>query len=196
MNYLAHIYLSGENELIQIGNFIADQLKGVDKSMFHPDIQKGILLHKHIDSYTDSHPRVHQTKKRLHPTVGKYAPVVSDLYYDHFLAIQWQQYHHQPLLHYTQQFYDLLHQHKAILPERTRYILNYIEPNNWLYNYQYIDGMQNVFRGMSRRARFDNNMEHATNYLVADYAEYEQDFNSFFPDLIVSCKQFCLTNSF
>lgn len=196
MNYLAHIYLSGENEFVQIGNFIADQLKGIDKETFHPEIQKGIALHKYIDAFTDSHPVVHQTKKRLHPSVGKYAPVVSDIYFDHFLALHWQQYHDESLLTYSKKFYELLYAHKSILPERTRYILNYIEPNNWLYNYQFVEGLQNIFKGMARRARFQNTMDQATKFLLQDYEAYRTEFDLFFPQLIAGCKHYQNSENF
>ena len=101
MNFLAHIYLSFENPKILVGNFIGDFVKGKKLELYGDEIQKGILLHREIDDYTDSHPIVLETKKRLRPNYHHYAPVISDVYYDHFLASLWSNYHKTPLIEYT-----------------------------------------------------------------------------------------------
>ena len=85
MNFLAHIYLSGENDLLKIGNFMADGIHGKAPESLPADVQKGIVLHRHIDTYTDAHPIFRQSTKRLHPVYHHYAGVIIDIYYDHFL---------------------------------------------------------------------------------------------------------------
>ena len=97
MNFLAHIYLSGEDEGITIGNFIADGIKGKKYLSYPASIQKGILLHRGIDSFTDSHPTVRQSTARLHENYGHYSGVIVDILYDHFLAKNWEEYHEQDL---------------------------------------------------------------------------------------------------
>ena len=101
MNFLAHIYLSGDNELVKIGNFMADNITGNKYEHFPEDVQKGIMLHRAIDSYTDAHPVFRQGTKRLHPVYHHYAGVIMDMFYDHFLAKNWQDYHHLPLKQYA-----------------------------------------------------------------------------------------------
>ncbi len=97
MNFLAHIYLSGNDTDLIIGNFIADGIKGKKYKKFSPGIQKGILLHREIDTFTDAHPIVRQSTKRLHKNYGHYSGIIVDILYDHFLAKNWSRYSDVPL---------------------------------------------------------------------------------------------------
>jgi len=65
MNYLAHIYLSGNDDFLKLGNFIADEIKGKSYKEFPKDIQKGIILHRAIDDFTDHHPLVSKGAHRF-----------------------------------------------------------------------------------------------------------------------------------
>jgi len=86
MNFLAHLYLSKDNQNIMIGNFIADAIRGNKFKHFPAEIQKGIILHRHIDTFTDQHPIVRISKRRLHERYGHYDGVIIDLFYDHFFG--------------------------------------------------------------------------------------------------------------
>lgn len=184
MNFLAHIYLSGTDPEIIIGNFIGDFVKGKAWQTLPESVQKGILLHRSIDEFTDSHVIVEQTKLRLRPKYHHYAPVVSDLYYDHFLAALWTNYHPETLLTFTQDFYQLTRDFGSIIPEAAKHMLTYMSRDNWLYNYQFIAGIDKALKGMSRRTTFTSGMEHASRDLEKDYVLYQQEFEAFFPELI------------
>src|SRR5690606_7271733 len=116
MNFLAHIYLSGENPLIKVANFMADSIRGKKYLNYSSDIQKGILLHREIDTFTDAHPTVRKSTKKLHANYGHYSGVIVDIFYDHFLAKNWKDYSKIPLDVYVDEFYDLLGEHYEILP--------------------------------------------------------------------------------
>ena len=189
MNFLAHIYLSFEKPKILIGNFIGDFVKGKQLDLYDEDIQKGILLHREIDDFTDSHPIVLESKKRLRPNYHHYAPVISDVYYDHFLASLWNNYHKTPLIEYTNWAYQLLKEQDTIIPKNALRLLSYMSRDNWLYNYQFIEGIDRALTGMSRRTPFDSKMENASIDLKQDYEAYKQEFVSFFPELIAHCQQ-------
>lgn len=190
MNFLAHIYLSGENEPLKIGNFIGDFVKGNMMDDFSPEIRKGILLHREIDSFTDKHPIVKESKNRLRDKYGHYAGVITDIYYDHYLALDWNKYHDEDLLSYTESFYRLMSGYKNIVPERVNHMLSYMKRDNWLYNYQYFDGINRVLHGMSRRTKFDSKMDEAIVELKKDHKEYHAEFNDFFPELMEHCTRF------
>lgn len=190
MNYLAHLYLSGDHHEVMIGNFIADHLRGSEVRQYPEMIRRGVLLHRAIDSFTDNHPVVMQSKERVRPAFRKYAPVAVDVFYDHFLARQWNSFHSHPLDQYAGQCYDLFRLHREILPARTRHMLGYMEPQNWLYNYAQMDGIRKAMTGLSRRARFDSGMEHAHHVLELHYRGLEEDFNLFFPDLRMHAAEF------
>ena len=190
MNYLAHVYLSGDNEELIIGNYIADGLKGIKASEFNSRIQRGISLHRHIDSFTDHHENVRTSKKRLVEKYGHYASVIVDVYYDHFLAKNWNDYSDEPLIDYEKRIYDLLLFNKMILPTNAMYFLNYMIDQKLLSNYARLQTISNSLSGLSRRTKFKSNMEHAIEDLEEHYDLFEGDFNLFFPQLEVSVSEF------
>lgn len=184
MNFLAHIYLSGDKDLIKLGNFIADSVKGNKTDQFKPGIQTGIQLHREIDTFTDAHPIHKASRRRLDPKYGHYKGVIIDIFYDHFLAKNWSSYHDQDLLSYSQDFYKLVDAHKKDLPERIEFMMQYMQPQNWLYNYQYFDGLQSVMNGMNRRTGGKSKMDESLVDLKAHYSDLEEDFTEFFENLI------------
>ena len=151
MNYLAHLYLSGNQPMLMIGNFIADHVKGKQFLLFNKEIQKGILLHRSIDTFTDQHPVVEQSKRLLRPHFRKYAPVIVDVFYDHFLARDWKHYHTEELKNYASSVYQLMENNSILLPERAIYMLGYMKKHDWLSGYATIEGMQHALSGLSRR---------------------------------------------
>jgi len=183
MNFLAHLYLSESNTNVMIGNFIADHVKGNKFSHFHEDIQKGILLHREIDTYTDAHKIVRISKRRLHERYRHYDGVIIDIFYDHYLAKNWRNYSQIPLNIYVNSVYQLLQDNIDILPEKTQAILPYMIQYNWLYNYQFAKGIQEVLNGMNRRTNGKSKMNLATGDLLENYQIFENDFTTFFEDL-------------
>lgn len=188
MNYLAHIYLSGTNEKLMLGNFMADGIRGKQWKTYNLEIQKGIKLHRAIDTFTDSHEIVKHSKSLLWDKYRHYSAVVVDIYYDHFLAKHWNAYHNEELLGFVKATYATLQDNFEVLPERTQYLLPFMVKNNWLYNYQYIDGIDKVMKGMARRASFESRMEEASQDLELYYDEFASDFETFFPLLEVFVK--------
>ena len=184
MNFLAHIYLSGENKAIQTGNFIADAVKGNQFTQFAPLVQKGIRLHRAIDSFTDQHPIVLKSTERLRESQKKYAPVVVDIFYDHFLAKNWQAYHKEDLYSYTQSFYEDIKK-EVHLPDKIQHLLPYMIRQNWLYNYQKISAIKQVFEGMSGRTSFPSNLLAAPEALEKYYEDFQEDFEAFFPEVVL-----------
>lgn len=188
MNFLAHIYLSGENTDIQAGNFIADAVKGNQIEQYAPLVQKGIRLHRAIDTFTDQHPIVLQSTERLRESQKKYAPVAVDIFYDHFLAKNWLTYHKENLYNYTQNFYARIKQ-ETNLPDKIRALLPYMIRQNWLYNYQKMSAIKQVFEGMNKRAKFASNLLQAPKTLEENYEAFYQDFTSFFPEIVDFAKK-------
>ena len=187
MNLLAHLYLSDNNTDIMIGNFIADHIKGNKFSQFPDDIQKGIKLHREIDTFTDTHEVVRKSKRRLHQRYRHYDGVIIDIFYDHFLAKNWRNYSAIPLNVYVQSVYKLLEQNLNILPEKTQEMFPYLVKYNWLYNYQFAQGIQEVLNGMNKRTQGKSQMNLASEDLLLHYQEFEDDFTLFFEDLRTFC---------
>jgi len=189
MNFLAHIYLSGEDEGITIGNFIADGIKGKRYQKYPEKIRKGILLHRFIDSYTDSHPTVRLSTARLHKNYGHYSGVIVDILYDHFLAKNWSNYHPQPLAEYVDDFYEMLRANFEILPTRIQRMMPYMLADNWLLSYASIQGISTILTQMNHRTKNRAKMNFAVLELEEFYTEFETEFTSFFGELIAASKQ-------
>ncbi len=184
MNFLAHIYLSSDNELLTIGNFAGDGVRGGDYTRFPIEMQAGIQLHREIDTFTDAHPIVRQCTKRLHKNYSHYSGVIVDIFYDHFLAKNWQQYSDIPLVDYINDFYSSLNKNFDILPARFKKFTPIMIEGNWLLSYATIDGIQLVLNGMNRRTKGRSKMNEATKELKEYYEDFEKDFTEFFKELI------------
>lgn len=183
MNFLAHIYLSGDNNLITIGNFMADGIKGKRYKKYPKDIQIGILLHREIDTFTDAHPTVRLSTKRLHENYSHYSGVIVDILYDHFLAKNWSHYSLIPLNVYVDDFYESLKTNFEILPLRIQKMMPYMIADNWLLSYAKIEGIQKVLIGMNHRTKNISGMNRATEELQEFYDEFEEEFTAFFDEL-------------
>ncbi|WP_053970119.1 ACP phosphodiesterase [Mangrovimonas sp. ST2L15] len=184
MNYLAHIYLSGNNEMVTIGNFIADSIKGKQYLDYPKEVQIGILLHREIDTFTDAHPIVRQSSKRLHAKYSHYSGVIVDILYDHFLAKNWSDYSTVPLKQFTTNFYQIMEENFDWLPANTQRMLPFMKAEDWLLNYAQIEGIQNVLNGMNRRTNYKSGMHQAINELRLYYFDFEIEFTHFFAELI------------
>jgi acyl carrier protein phosphodiesterase len=185
MNFLAHIYLSGENDNVKLGNFIADGIKGMQYEKYPKEIQIGILLHRKIDWFSDNDNTVKQSKRRLDNRYGHYKGVIIDILYDHFLAKNWQNYSEVPLQEYTRSFYELLQDNLLKLPERIKYLMKYMIADDWLTNYANLNGIERVLIGMNRRTKEISKMHLAINDLKENYEELENDFKLFFDKLSI-----------
>ena len=183
MNFLAHLYLANNEPYRQIGNFIADAIKGKKYTHLPLEVQKGILHHRAIDTYTDTHLIVKKSKRRLHTRYGHYKGVIIDIIYDHFLAKNWLEYSETPLDVFADNCYKLLDNNFDILPERTQYLLPFMTQQNWLYHYSSIEGISKILWGMNKRTQGKSQMDLAKDDLLEHYAEFEEDFNSFFDEL-------------
>lgn len=183
MNFLAHIYLSGDNDLIKIGNFMADGIRGKQYENFPLDIQKGIILHRAIDTYTDAHPIFRQSTKRLHENYHHYAGVIVDVFYDHFLAKNWSSYSNEKLENYVANFYKSLEKNIDVLSDKTKNFMPYMIQHNWLVSYQTVEGITKILTQMDSRTNNQSKMRLANTELIKFYSEFENEFTLFFKDV-------------
>ncbi len=188
MNYLAHLYLSFGHEELMVGNYIADAVKGKQIERFSEKIQEGIRLHRSIDDFTDKHPIVENSKARIRERYRKYAGVIIDMYYDHFLASGWKNYSSESLIIFTRQSYKTLLRHYVIMPARMKRILPFMAAGNWLASYAETDNIALALKGMARRTKFNSGMENAGEELKLHYHDLKNDFSDFFPELIAFSK--------
>ena len=184
MNYLAHSFLSFSNEPILFGQFIADDIKGSRWREFPPEIQKGILLHRFIDDFTDNHPMVVKLRKCLHPTLGKFSGVALDVLFDHVLCIRWENYEETSQADWIGLTYDLLAARSPDMSEKRKFILANMIKHNWMQMYSTTEGITSILHQMSRRIPFENPLEQG----VVAFEEHKNaiisTFDEFFPEII------------
>jgi len=184
MNFLAHLYLSGANHKIMIGNFIGDFVKGRNSlEQFDSEIIRGIELHRAIDEFTDSHPTVTASKNRLRPKYRHYSGVIVDVFYDHFLARNWNIYHTELLPDFADKAYGIIQAHELILPKEVKFMMPYMIKGNWLVNYAKTEGIHRALSGMARRTPYESKMDEAVVDLKLNYGEFQNEFTEFFPQL-------------
>lgn len=184
MNYLAHLFLSCENEDHIVGNFIADSIRHRELAGFSPVIQQGVVLHKYIDTYTDNHPIVKQSTKRLHALHGKYSPLIIDIWYDHLLTRHWKEYSDESLRGFADRMYKILQDRIHLMPAKMQRNLPIMAAEDWLYRYQSVEGMRTTFNRFQHRLSRPELLAGVIENLGTLDSELDEDFRAFFPDLI------------
>ena len=181
MNHLAHLFLSAPFEKLMVGNFIADAVKGRKYLNYNPEISKGIVMHRAIDTFTDAHDLVRKSKSLLKDSYGLYSSVLVDLFYDFVLASNWNNYSSESLGQFSAKAYLILEKYTAYIPERSRRMLFNMKKENWLLNYSHPEGIESSLLGMSRRIKNNPGIEKAHRDLRKHYDVFEQHFTEFFP---------------
>ncbi len=184
MNFLAHAHLSGNNKELLFGNFIADSVKGKQYERFAVGIQKGIWLHRHIDTFTDKHTIVGQSKQRIRNKFGLFSGIVVDIFYDHFLAANWSYFHNEELSEFSVFVYTILAHRFFLLPNYVKHIFPFMIAQNWLNAYANKADLKYIFYGMDRRTAFRSGMQIAVEVLEDNYELLRDDFFIFYPELI------------
>ena len=183
MNFLAHLFLSGDDEALLVGNFIGDFVTNRDLEAYPSGVRDGVMLHRRIDRYTDNHPLVLQGVRRLYAGHGKYAPVIVDVYYDHLLAVNFEAFHDAPLPEFAAYVYEVLRRREEWLPPVLQRRLPLMIADDWLTSYASLEGLDYAFQRMKHRASKPWYLDGAVDSLRAQYDQYEEEFRQFFPDV-------------
>jgi len=184
MNYLAHAYLSFNNKHLLLGNMCSDFIKGKKKLDYSLAIQQGIVLHRAIDEFTDTHSSTAEAKVFFKPFVGLYAGVFIDVVYDHFLATDKNEFiNNEALKNFTTNTYNILQENIYELPEKFQTIFPYMQKQNWLYNYQFNWGIEKSFEGLVRRAKYLSSWKEAFSSFQNNYTALQNCYTNFFPEI-------------
>ena len=120
--------------------------------------------------------------ERLRPKYRKYAGVIINIFYDHFLAKNWKDYSDKPLEQFASEVNSLMMKNVLHFPEKSLMFLRYALRTNLLVSYASVEGIGEVLLGMSRRTTFKSNMEFAVEDLKKYYLEFGNEFKLFFQD--------------
>ncbi len=183
MNYLAHALLAGPDPESRLGGLLGDFVKGTPASFdprLPPGVVTGIALHRQIDRYADTHPAFQASRGRVSALRRRYSGIMIDMFYDHFLALQWSHYSDQTLHEFAADTYALLADHAALLPPRLRGLLPHMREQNWLVSYADAAGIGTALDGISRhRLMRANPLAGGVEELLSNYADMEADFGTF-----------------
>ncbi|MCS6773645.1 MAG: ACP phosphodiesterase [Anaerolineae bacterium] len=183
MNWLAHLFLSEPDPAYRIGNIIADWVKGEARAALPRNLQRGIACHQVIDRFTDAHPIVKQSQARIRPPFRRFAAVLVDVFYDHFLAAEWQHYCATSLLEWTHSVYVQFAQFDGNLPADLRAGLMRMAQEDWLGSYASVSGVSLILARMARRLSRPTPLAQGVTELIAHYNDLRDDFRCFFPEL-------------
>ena len=182
MNFLAHSYLSFSEEQL-VGNMIADFVKNRDVARLPESIQKGIKLHRAIDTFTDAHPLIHEAKAPFRPLVRLYSGAFVDVAFDYFLANDTAENSQHEWQEHSQRVYAVLRRYEEFLPEVFKKVLDKMQQDDWLYNYRNEWGIEYSFRNVVNKAQF---LDKTTNVFPAFLANKDflrEKYEIFFPEI-------------
>jgi len=189
MNYLAHAFLSNNENDLLIGNFIADHLRGNNFTGYPQTIIEGVLLHRRIDTFTDAHPEFKKSKRIFYKGFEKYSGILIDIYFDYFLAKDFEKYSNVSLDLFSKNVYTVYTSHLDLLAESSTRFLDYVVKNNIYLSYSRLEGIETVLNHLSHRIKHRVQLDQSIQLFKEHEKELQENFNLFFKDAL---KEFAL----
>lgn len=196
MNYIVHLFLSEFDDGLVVGNFIGDDIKGKNYLQYSESIQKGILLHRNIDTFTDNHPIIRKSKTLLVPTYNHWSGVLIDIFFGYFLVLNWKKYSNETIKEFAERVHQVLLNSYLDLTPNAQQFLDYIIQYDRIMNFDKIKTVDEVLKSMAGRTNQVSNIENASQDLLFFYEELNQNFNLFLPELIQFTKNKILNHDF
>ena len=183
MNFLIHLYVTGDDPELLVGNLMGDFVKGRLTGQFPAAIEEGIILHRRIDSFAAGNTNFLRSKRRLDASCALYRGVLVDLFYDHFLALNWNEYASVPFIDFLSHATEIVRCHVDILPEKLRRMKSVIF-GELLPSYLEIEGIERALGRMSTRLKRPNPLKGGAGELRKHYGGLYADFHQFMPELL------------
>lgn len=191
MNHLAHTILSCDDQDLLLGNLVTDMLNKKEADAMHPDLQKGIQLHRLIDRFMDKHELTKEAKAIIRPTQGKYASVSIDLLWDFYLVKNWEKYSPEKLAAHKSQIYKMIKAGYPYLNEKLQLRFDNMINSDFLGFYSSRENFNKVLKRMDQRANFKSDFVGLNSHIDEDSDDLEKLFNDFFPLIIEEVRSFC-----
>ena len=180
MNYLVHLYLSGPDPMVRLGNLMGDFVKGpLEEAPYPAAIIRGLRQHRDLDSYSQISPTVKISKNRIDPSFGYFRSIMIDVFYDHFLARNWAQYAAGSLEDFAEDTYRLLEEHEAMLPDKLKRVAPRMIQYNWLVSYRELEAMEIALKRIGERLSRKNPLAEGYGELLKNYGDLEIDCAQF-----------------
>lgn len=184
MNFLAHLHLSDGSPASMMGSMLGDFVKGQPDRRFSPDVVHAIRTHRAIDSFTDGHKTVRNSKRLISPARRRYAGIIIDIFYDFYLCRHWPRFSNEPLDDFILRTYANLQHYKGYLPAGIKEIINRMVQADWLSRYQTKAGITATLDRVARRIQRKNPISGAIEEMIEHHNAFDAHFLAFFPELI------------
>ncbi len=185
MNYLAHLYFAEDTPESRVGNLMADFVRGpVDRQPYGGAVMQGMQSHVAVDRFTDDHDVVRESKALISRRRRRFAGIIVDICYDHFLARHWSDFSDVPLSAFIERTYGSFREYRGELPPVMSRVIRHMVEHDWLRGYRELSGIGRALDGLSMRIRRPNTLAGSVEELKENYGEMEQHFLGFFPDLV------------
>ena len=185
MNWLAHLYLSEPTPEFRIGNLLPDLTSASALADLSPKFRRGVEQHRRIDAFTDSHPIVRQSIGRIVPPFRRFGGILTDVFYDHFLAREWHTFSSLPLPDFASEIYASFECHRGEIPPEAYRRLEQMKAEDWLCSYRDISGIATALKRIGMRLRRPTPLAEAVSIFQQHYDSFHSDFAAFFPELRV-----------
>ncbi|HSP34237.1 MAG TPA: ACP phosphodiesterase [Thermoanaerobaculia bacterium] len=184
MNYLAHLFLAESTAESLIGNLAGDFVKGRLGDELRAGVRAGIVAHRKIDEFTDTHPAVGAFRRVVAAEHGHYARVICDVFFDHFLACDWNEYSSETLDDFLRRVFATLDPHVDEMPGHLRLVYPRMRDQGWLESYADVYGVAMALRGLSGRFSRPVRLEGAVHFLRDARGTLHAHFRQFFPEVV------------
>jgi acyl carrier protein phosphodiesterase len=184
MNHLAHLLLGGPDPEVLIGNLAGDFVHGPLRDHFTSEVRAGIVMHRRIDSFTDSNPSVGESRRIIAVRFGHYSRIIADIFFDHFLALSWQDYVPEPLESFLTRTFALLDARVALMPEGLQHVYPRMRDGSWFRSYATLEGIRSALWHTSNRLSRRPELASATSLLVDEREALRERFAIFFPQVL------------
>ena len=189
MNYLAHLFLARPTADSCFGNLLGDFRRGVDLNCYSDAVRAGVANHIFVDKFTDSHSSVRQARGEVSAGRRRFAGIMLDVLFDHFLIKHWSLYSEESFTAFTQRAYDCLERRVSVMPESMQAMVRSMLTHRWLDTYTHLRGVEQALERTASRIRFKHNFHGSIEDVQQNYAVFEQTFLTFFPQLLAAVRQ-------
>ncbi len=186
MNFLAHLFLSGDHPEQHVGAVMGDFLREVDREMLSPILKESVRHHLAVDSFTDSHPHIHQLKRIFSKERQRFAGIIIDITFDHFLYTHWDTFFETPVDQAIATYYNSLKQNRSLMPPRMEYVTGLLIQHDILNSYKTLSGIGTALDRVADRLSRKTALYGSIEEVRLNRDALEAGFLSFFPELIVA----------
>jgi len=184
VNYLAHLLLSPEDDLSRLGNIMADFMRDVKREALPIEVWNGIQLHRLVDIYTDSHEVVRDLRRQFSPERRRFAGIILDVVFDHFLIKHWKKYSSSSFHTFVDKCYQDLLQNRSIIPSRMEFVVGWMIKQDWIRSYAELENVGRALDGLAGRLKLEHGFHGSIEEIEAHYLIIEKGFLKFFPELL------------